>query len=573
MAFSPAALLERFRRNKVQDAFGGDDLFDSESRFAGQGPKIALIASGALFLLLIGGVGVIYLTGDKNAAPAVVVGSLADLEVVEDTEHPAAAPAAAPGTAPAAAPAAAPGKEAPAVDPTAATDRSAARRPWLAQGGAPEAARLGMADAAKPAAPADAKTADTKKTPEAKPVEAKPAEVKAETKAAEAKPTDVKPGEAKPSDTKTAAVMAPPAASAPAMAPPAKEAGKEAAKDMAKADAMKPGQPVAIPPGAGGKGEAKAEAIAGLKEEPAPPAALDPSKDIAGIPALQASGQAPGAPRRFDAAAGSDAGPSVAGGRPRLIDPPIPPTDKITIAAPPPRYANLTDVKRDAGTAAPAPNAIKLAFVVDGLGLSASATDAAINKLPPTVTLAFSPYARDLKKWIEKAKAKGHEVLIEVPMESKQFPSEDPGPLGLMTSAEAKENADRLETILKEATSAVGILDVMGSKFRESSQHITPVFAKLKQANLFYVQGTPGVRMGDATVPTAIADLVVDERPFRAAVDARLDYAERLAKYQGSAVATMSAKPVSFERLVLWIEQSQKKGIVLAPISQVLIKQ
>jgi hypothetical protein len=30
---------------------------------------------------------------------------------------------------------------------------------------------------------------------------------------------------------------------------------------------------------------------------------------------------------------------------------------------------------------------------------------------------------------------------------------------------------------------------------------------------------------------------------------------------------------VSFERLVLWTEQAQKKGIVLAPISQVLIKQ
>ena len=552
MAFSPAALLERFRRNKVQDAFGGDDLFDGESRFAGQGPKIALIASGALFLLLIGGVGVIYLTGDKNAAPAAVRGSLADLEVVEDTEHPTAAP----------------GKEAPGVDPTGATDRSAARRPWLAQGGAQEAPRLGMVDSANPAAPADAKTADGKKAPNTK-----PADVKSEVKAAETKPVETKPAEAKPAETKTAAVMAPPATSAPAMAPPAKEAGKEAAKDMAKADAVKPGQPIAILPASAEKGAAKTEALAGLKEEPAPPAALDPSKDIAGIPALQASGQAPGAPRRFDAAAGSDAGPSVAGGRPRLIDPPIPPTDKITIAAPPPRYANLTDVKRDAATAAPAPNAIKLAFVVGGLGLSASATDAAISKLPPTVTLAFSPYARDLKKWIEKAKAKGHEVLIEVPMESKQFPSEDPGPLGLMTSAEAKENADRLETILKEATNAVGVLDVMGSKFRESLEHITPVFAKLKQSNLFYVQGTPGVRMGDATVPTAIADVVVDDRPFRAAVDARLDYAERLAKYQGSAVATMSAKPVSFERLVLWIEQSQKKGIVLAPISQVLIKQ
>jgi polysaccharide deacetylase 2 family uncharacterized protein YibQ len=256
------------------------------------------------------------------------------------------------------------------------------------------------------------------------------------------------------------------------------------------------------------------------------------------------------------------------------VEQPLPPTDKVAVAAPPPRYANLTDAKRDAGKETPVvATATKAAFIVDGLGLSQTATDAAINKLPAAVTLAFSPYARNLKSWMEKAKAKGHEVLVDVPMESKQFPADDPGPLGLLTSIEAKENTERLEAILKESGNAVGVLDVTGSKFRESSEHINPVFAKLKASNLFYVQGEPGVRTGEATVPTAIADLVIDERPFRAAIDVRLDYAERLAKYQGSAVAALSAKPVSFERLILWIEQAKKKGIVLAPMSQVLIKQ
>jgi len=527
MAFSPAALLSRFRRSKAQDPFGGDDLFDGESRFAGQGPKIALIASGVLFFLLIGGVGLILMTGDNDAAPAMVAGSLADLEIVEE-EAPDETAAATSETLPA--------------DATAATDRSASRRPWLAQNGAGDAPapRPGMNDAAKPSAPpTDAKSAQ--KAPDIKAAETKPADVKpSETKAPETKTADVKTPAAKP-----AAVMVPPAATTPGT-PPTKEAAPA---------------PTDTP----------ANALAGMIAEPEGET-VDPTKDIAGIPALQASGQAPGAPRRFDAPTGEGAA-TVAGGRPRLVEPPLPPTDKVAVTAPPPRYANLTDIKRDAGTPAPAPNATKVAFIVDGLGLSQSATDAAINKLPPEVTLAFSPYARDLKKWMEKAKEKGHEVLIEVPMESKQFPAEDPGPLGLLTSAEAKENEERLDTILKEATNAIGVLDTMGSKFRESGEHINPVFSKLKQANLFYVQGTPGVRVGEPGIPTAVADVVLDERPFRAAVDARLDYAERIAKYQGSAVVSMGAKPVNFERMVLWIEQAQKKGIVLAPISQVLIKQ
>jgi polysaccharide deacetylase 2 family uncharacterized protein YibQ len=290
---------------------------------------------------------------------------------------------------------------------------------------------------------------------------------------------------------------------------------------------------------------------------------------IAGIPALNAPGVAPGAPDRF--AASGDAGPAVAGGRPRLVEPPLPPTDRVAVSAPPPRFAALRDVRRD--TTAPLPTtASKVAIVVRGLGLSQPATEAAITKLPPAVTLAFIPYARNLKGWVERAKALGHEVLIEVPLESKEFPAEDPGPLGLLTTLEMKDNTERLDAIIKASSGATGVFDAQGTKFRESDPHIEPLFAKLKERNLFYVQGSPGIRVGEATVPTAVAGVVLDERPFRAAIDARLDYAERLARYQGSAVASLSARPVSFERLVLWMDQAQKKGVALAPISAALIK-
>jgi polysaccharide deacetylase 2 family uncharacterized protein YibQ len=268
----------------------------------------------------------------------------------------------------------------------------------------------------------------------------------------------------------------------------------------------------------------------------------------------------------------SDSEASLAGGRPRLIEPALPPIDRQAVAAPPPRYANLSNVQNGANPSRLTDSAAKIAVVVEGLGLNATATEAAILKLPSAVTLAFSPYARELKKWMDMAKENGHEVLIQVPMESKEFPAQDPGPLGLLTSLEEKELSDRLEKILKGAEGAVGVLDTMGSQYRESDTHISAVFTKLSEENLYYVQGRPGIRVGESTVPTAVADVLIDERPFRAAIDARLDYLERLAKYQGSAVAAVGAKPVSFERLVLWMEQIADKGVSLAPVSQVLIR-
>ena len=534
MAFSPGALLNVLRRDKAQDPFGGEDLFDGESALAGKGPKIALIASGVLFLALAGGIATIILTGDKTAATPAVGGMLTDLKVEEDV--PAEAPHAVAANTPTA-----PAAPAPAVaaDTTAATDRSVQRRPWLTAAEPTDAKRPGMTDTTKkPAAPALAPPPPLP-TPEAKVAAAPP------------------PPAAHAPEAKTAAA---PPAPAP-VDPHAKEPPKAAPAETKMA---------ALPPTA----PAKTADVKAADMKPAEDEASQPPKDIGGIPSLNASGAAPGAPKLFDLPKNADTGPNAAGGRPRLAEPALPPTDKVALNAPPPRFANLNDIKKDSKTAAAAATPVtgaKLAVVVDGLGLSQVATDAAITKLPAAVTLAFSPYARDLKKWIEKAKASGHEVLIEVPMESKSFPAEDPGPLGLLTSNDAKENGIRIDAILKDAGSAVGVLDSSGSKFRED-QNINSLFAKLKEKNLFYVQGEPGVRMGEPGVPTAVADVVIDERPFRAAVDARLDYAERLAKYQGSAVASISAKPVNFERLVLWMEQSQKKGVTLAPMSQVLIR-
>lgn len=500
-------MLNFLKRDQAKDPFGGDDMFEAESRFAGKGPKIALAASAVLFLILAGGVAAIVMTG--KAVPPPVTGSFTDIEVVDETTPAAAAAAEAAPGAPAAKTA----------DATAATDRSVERRPWLAGTAASNDKRPGVSEppAKAPETKTAAKAPETK-APEVKtalmtpPPAAAPAAKAPETKAPEAKAPEAKAPEAKAPEAKVPAK----AAEAP------KEPAKEAAKDTAVADALP-------------------------------------------------FGPAPGAPSLFNTPAGADAGPAVAGGRPRLVDPAEPPIDKTAIAAPPPRFANIATPRKDATPAKTAPNTAKVAVVIDGLGLSQSATDAAIAKLPAAVTLAFSPYTRNLKKWTEKAKASGHEVLIELPMESKEFPADDPGPLGLLTSIEAKENAQRLDAILKDAGDAVGVLDSEGSKFRESEPHISAVFAKLKEKNLFYVQGEPGVRVGEANVPVAVADVVLDERPFRAAVDARLDYAERLAKYQGSAVAAVGAKPVSFERLVLWLEQAQKKGVVLAPISDVLI--
>ena len=69
-----------------------------------------------------------------------------------------------------------------------------------------------------------------------------------------------------------------------------------------------------------------------------------------------------------------------------------------------------------------------MALIVGGLGLNAVTTRAAIERLPPEVTLSFVPYADNLQSWIDQARAQGHEVMLEMPMEPTGYPDNDPGP-------------------------------------------------------------------------------------------------------------------------------------------------
>jgi len=62
-----------------------------------------------------------------------------------------------------------------------------------------------------------------------------------------------------------------------------------------------------------------------------------------------------------------------------------------------------------------------VSLIIGGLGINASQTRRAINDLPPQITLSFASQATGLQNWINQARAKGHEVILELPMEPYNF--------------------------------------------------------------------------------------------------------------------------------------------------------
>ena len=69
-------------------------------------------------------------------------------------------------------------------------------------------------------------------------------------------------------------------------------------------------------------------------------------------------------------------------------------------------------------------------------------------KLPHEFTLGFSPYAGDTGKWAVKARAEGFESVVDLPMQTEEYPISDPGSYGLLEDLSPDENISRLHSVL-----------------------------------------------------------------------------------------------------------------------------
>jgi len=221
----------------------------------------------------------------------------------------------------------------------------------------------------------------------------------------------------------------------------------------------------------------------------------------------------------------------------------------------------------------------RLAVIVSNLGLSPATTEAALEALPPGVTLSFSSITPDLQEWVARARRKGHEVLIDLPMEPDGFPRSDPGRNTLLTSASEVENLNRLESVMKRAGGYVGLLTTMGSAFTVNAKSLSPVLQTLKERGLLYVDGrytsrTMGPELASQIqLPRAYNNRFIDTTPSVRAINGRLAELEEITKINRFAVGLAQAYPVTLDRLTAWLPSLRAKGIALAPVSAIADKQ
>jgi polysaccharide deacetylase 2 family uncharacterized protein YibQ len=219
-----------------------------------------------------------------------------------------------------------------------------------------------------------------------------------------------------------------------------------------------------------------------------------------------------------------------------------------------------------------------IAIVVAGLGVGAAKTTDAIMKLPPAVTLAFTPYGSDPAKLAERARAQRHEILLQIPMEPFDYPDNDPGPQTLLTSLAPEQNLDRLYWHLSRFQGYAGIANFMGARFVVTDAVMQPIVREAAKRGLGYLDDgsaprsvAPTLAAGQA-MPFARADLSIDAVPTSVEIDRALAKLETVAKERGIAIGIASALPISIERIGVWIKALDAHGVMLVPLTTAMLK-
>lgn len=218
----------------------------------------------------------------------------------------------------------------------------------------------------------------------------------------------------------------------------------------------------------------------------------------------------------------------------------------------------------------------RIALIIGGLGLSDAATEAAIERLPGAVTLAFDPAAEDAAVWTRRARRSGHETLATLALRSADFPFDDPGTRTLAASASRATNIQRLFDLLADTPGAVGVLAIGGSAFNRSSEAAVPILKAIKGRGLLFADATGLSGPSLVTLAAKLdmsrlhVDLMLDDVPEPAAIDRQLERLVQTARERLVAVGLGRPLPLTFARIQAWAEKLDAAGLVLVPASAVV---
>jgi uncharacterized protein len=219
------------------------------------------------------------------------------------------------------------------------------------------------------------------------------------------------------------------------------------------------------------------------------------------------------------------------------------------------------------------PDSPRIAMIVGGMGANRAITADALGKLPDAVTLGFVPNADDVAALAAKARAGGHELLLQVSIEAADVGDRDSDPQPLLTSLAPEQNIDRLHRAMARLQGYVGIVNAQGARFTATEASLAPILRETAKRGLVYIDdgsnpaSVAGRLAAADNVPFLHAEVIIDANAAPGDIDRALARLEAAARAHGVATGFASARPAAIDRIAQWVKTAADRGFLLFPVS------
>lgn len=219
-------------------------------------------------------------------------------------------------------------------------------------------------------------------------------------------------------------------------------------------------------------------------------------------------------------------------------------------------------------------NKPNIAFVAVNVGMSRKRTEEIINDLPSTVSLAFSPYAPDIKLLSDAARSAGHETWLMLPLENDGYPQNDPGPNTMLINASIEQNQARLLSTMGRAVGYVGLVSWPNHIFRQKDVDTSPSVQQIFGRGLAVLDSATasdrdfGKRIAyNNEFPFVKNNFWLDENLTPDQIKRQMIRVADLASASGKAVVLFYPYPKAIAAIKGWVNSPAAQNFELAPAS------
>jgi polysaccharide deacetylase 2 family uncharacterized protein YibQ len=215
----------------------------------------------------------------------------------------------------------------------------------------------------------------------------------------------------------------------------------------------------------------------------------------------------------------------------------------------------------------------KIAILLGGMGINTELTKRAIRALPEEVTFAFAPYGSGLQSSIDEARSRGHEVMLQLPMEPFDYPARNPGQNTLLVAMQPAETSASLSWLLSRFTGYTGVVNYLGARLTSEPGALTPIMQTLQERGLVYVDDGSSPRSVAEEVATSVGlpirhvDIAIDSDSDFDSISAKLGKLEEMAAGGQIVIGVGTGLPATIDAVENWAKKLPSRGILLVPVS------